>query len=70
MSENQRNPFRNEADAFRIVAIVLVAALAVIGLTLLFNATVGALAGVVLVAIGAWRVAGWLRYWLGTRPDA
>jgi hypothetical protein len=49
--------------------MVLLAALAVIGLTLLFNATVGALAGVVLIVIGAWRVWGWLRYWLGTRPE-
>ena len=48
---------------------MLAAALVVIGLTLLINATVGALAGLVLIAIGAWRAWAWLRYWLGTRSD-
>ena len=70
IADEPRNPFRNEADAFRILAMVLVAALAVIGLTLLFDATVGALAGVVLVGIGAWRASAWLRYWLGTHSDS
>jgi hypothetical protein len=64
-----RNPFRNEADAFRLLVIIGIAAAAVIVVALAAGSLAGALLGLVLVCVGgfyAWR---WLRYALADREQ-
>jgi hypothetical protein len=58
-----RNPFRNEADAFRLLLICTAAAAVVIAVALLVSSTAGALLGVVLVGIGLWRAWRLLQEW-------
>jgi fatty acid desaturase len=58
-----RNPFRNEADAFRILLMVLAAGAVVVALALLIDPLVGAIVGLVLVCAGALRTWGWIRQW-------
>ena len=67
MSEPQRNPFRSEGDAFRILMTVVAAGALVVALALLTRPLVGALAGLVLVAIAIWRIGGWARHWFAAR---
>ena len=67
MSEPQRNPFRSEGDAFRILMTVVAAGALVVALALLTRPLVGALAGLVLVAIAIWRIWGWARHWFAAR---
>jgi UPF0716 family protein affecting phage T7 exclusion len=62
--ERPRNPFRSEADAFRVL-IMFVAA----GVTLLVSSLVGALVGLVLLAIGLWRAWGLLQEWRRVGSD-
>lgn len=53
-----RNPFRSEADAFRLLVIVGVAAAGVIVVALVAGSLPGALVGLVLLCVGgvyAWR---------------
>ena len=58
-----RNPFRREADAFRLLLIVVAAGVAVVAVTLLVSSLAGALVGLVLLAIGLWRAVGLLQEW-------
>jgi hypothetical protein len=58
-----RNPFRNEADAFRVVLMIFGGAVVVIGVALLIDPLAGALVGLVLLGVGAWRAWGLLRAW-------
>ena len=60
-----RNPFRNEADAFRLLVIIAIAAGAVVAVALLAGSLAGALLGLVLVGVGAYFAWGWLRHALG-----
>lgn len=64
-----RNPFRNEADAFRVLMMVVAAGAVVVAVTLIAGTTAGFVLAVVLLGIGAWFIASWVRYWLGTRED-
>lgn len=52
----------DEAAVFRWVVIVGIAALAVIGVTLLTRPLVGALLGLVLVIWGCWHAYRWMRH--------
>lgn len=55
-----RNPFKSEADAFRILVMIVVAAAIVIGVAVLISSTVGAVLAVGAVGLGLWRAGGWL----------
>lgn len=63
-----RNPFRNEADAFRILVIVGVASAVVVVVATIFGATAGALLGLVLLLLGGSIAVKWLRVQLEARP--
>ena len=70
MSERtRRNPFQNEADAFRILVMVVIAGAIVIAAAEL----VGSWLGFILLAIAAsfavWAIVGWLREEL-SEPDS
>jgi hypothetical protein len=69
VASHPRNPFRNEADAFRLLLLIGAAAAVVIVVALVISPLAGALVGLVAVAIGAWRAWGWLREWLAARPE-
>ena len=58
-----RNPFRSEADAFRLLLICAAAAAVVIAVALLVSSLAGALLGLVLVGVGLWRAWGLLQTW-------
>jgi hypothetical protein len=60
-----RNPFRNEADAFRILVMIAVAAAVVIAATVLIAPWLGAVLALVAVALGLKATIGWLRVGLG-----
>ncbi len=63
-----RNPFQSEEDAFRILVMIIAAAVIVIACAVLVSATLGAILAVIAIAIGLWRSAGWLKVMLG-EPD-
>ena len=58
-----RNPFRSEADAFRIVMMIVIAA------ALLISSTVGAVLGLIAILAGLWATVGWLRIALSEREE-
>jgi hypothetical protein len=64
-----RNPFRNEADAFRVLMMVVAAGALVVAVTLVAGTTPGFVLAVILLGVGGWSSARWARYWLGTRED-
>jgi hypothetical protein len=68
MNEPQRNPFRSEGDAFRLLMTVVLAGAVVVAVTLLTRPLIGALLGLLLVAVALWRVWGWGRAWFADRP--
>jgi hypothetical protein len=63
-----RNPFRNERDAFRILVIVMAAAIAVIIAAVLINVTAGALLGLIFLLLGGSFALKWLRVQLEAPP--
>lgn len=63
-----RNPFRNEADAFRVLVMILIAAAIVIAAAELVGSWLGAILGLVAIALGIYATIGWLREGLG-EPD-
>jgi hypothetical protein len=67
-----RNPFRNEADAFRVLLMIFAAALVVIAVALLTEPLAGALAGLVLLGAGLLRTWHWIQAWRAWsgRPDS
>ena len=66
MKEGPRNPFRNEADAFRVLVMFVAAAAVVIAVALLVDPLAAALLGLVLVGVGLWRAWGLWRSWRET----
>jgi hypothetical protein len=58
-----RNPFRSEADAFRVLMMVVAAGAAVLAVALLLGGLAGALLALVLLMIGLWRAWGLLQTW-------
>ena len=65
-----RNPFKREQDAFRLLVIIGIAALAVILVTVLINGTAGALLGLIFLLIGGSMALKWLRLQLEERDEA
>lgn len=63
-----RNPFKSEADAFRILVMIVIAAAIVIGAAVLISTTVGAVLAILAVGLGLWRAGGWLGQMLAS-PD-
>ncbi len=63
-----RNPFQSEEDAFRILVMIIAVAVIVIACAVLISATLGAILGVIAIAVGLWRAGGWLAQMLG-EPD-
>jgi predicted PurR-regulated permease PerM len=63
-----RNPFQSEEDAFRILVMIIAAAVIVIACAVLISTTLGAILAAIAIAIGLWRSAGWLKVMLGA-PD-
>jgi hypothetical protein len=66
-----RNPFRSEADAFRVLMMFVAAGVLVIAVALLISSLVAVLVAAVLLAIGGWRAWGLLQTWRreGSDPD-
>jgi divalent metal cation (Fe/Co/Zn/Cd) transporter len=71
VSERARNPFRNEADAFRVLVMFVVAGALVVAAALLIDPLAGVLVGLILLGIGVWRAWGLLQTWraLGSDPS-
>ncbi len=66
MEARPRNPFRNEADAFRVLVMVVVAGALVVAVTLLTRPLFGIVVGLVLVGVGARRAWGLWQSWRET----
>lgn len=64
-----RNPFRSEADAFRIVVMIVVAAGIVIASAVLISTTLGAILALIAILAGIWASIGWLRVALSEREE-
>jgi hypothetical protein len=56
----KRNPFRSEADAFRLFVIVGGAALVVVGIALLIGDRVAAYVGLAMVVFGLFQFVRWI----------
>ena len=63
-----RNPFRSEADAFRILVMIVVAGAIVIAAAVLVGSWLGVTLALIGFAIGVKETIGWLRVGLG-EPD-
>lgn len=71
MTEPQlRNPFRSEADAFRLLILVGLGVLAVVVAAALGGGWVGLGVAVVLLAVAGRATFNWLRLSVGRREDA
>lgn len=66
--EQFRNPLRNEADAFRVLVMILVAAGIVIAAAELVGSWLGIALALVAIALGIYATIGWLRQGL-EEPD-
>ncbi len=64
-----RNPFRSEADAFRVAMMIVGAGVVVIAATVLVGSWLGVVLGLIAILIGAWATIGWLRVALGERDE-
>ena len=64
-----RNPFQSEEDAFRILVMIIAAAVIVIACAVLVSTTLGAILAVIAIAVGLWRAGGWLGQMLGAPDD-
>ena len=64
-----RNPFRSEADAFRIVVMIVAAAGIVIASAVLISTTLGAILALIAILAGIWAPVGWLRVALSEREE-
>ena len=70
MSEPQlRNPFRSEADAFRLLIIVIVAVTAVVAASALAGPWVGLIVALVLLAVAGRATYRWLRISVSERES-
>lgn len=58
-----RNPFRSEADAFRVLMMFVAAGALVVAVALLVSGLAGVLLAVVLLAVGLWRAIGLFQTW-------
>ena len=60
-----RNPFRSEADAFRILVMIVAVAAVVIAAALLVGSWLALILAGIGIAAGVWAAIGWLREGLG-----
>lgn len=69
MSEQDewRNPLRNEADAFRVLVMILAAAAIVIAAAEIVGSWLGVVLGLIAIGLGLYATIGWLRVGLGER---
>lgn len=58
-----RNPLRSEADAFRLLMMVVAAGAIVVAVTLLTTPAIGLALALVFIAIAIWRSIGLFRRW-------
>ena len=63
-----RNPFQNEADAFRVLVMIVAVAAGVIAAALLVGSWLGLTLALIGIAVGIKASIGWLRVGLG-EPD-
>jgi membrane protein implicated in regulation of membrane protease activity len=66
-----RNPLRSEADAFRLLVMVVAAGAVVVAVTLLTTPAVGFALALIFIAIAIWRSIGLVRQWSreGSLPE-
>ena len=69
-AQEMRNPFRSEADAFRILVMIVVAAAAVIAAAVLVGTWLGVVLALVACGLGLYASVGWLRVGLRERPGS
>jgi len=67
--QEMRNPFRSEADAFRVLVIIVIAAAIIIAAALLVGSWLGAVLGLIAIALGLRSTVAWLRIGLQDRTD-
>ena len=65
-AQRPRNPFRNEADAFRVLVMFVAAGAAVAAVALALGTAAGVVLAVMLTAVGLWRAWGLWRSWRET----
>jgi hypothetical protein len=72
MADRPRNPFRSEADAFRVLMMVVAAGAVVVAVAVVAGGLAGALVGLAFLCVGAWRAWGLLQDWRrrGSDPGA
>jgi hypothetical protein len=63
MDDRPRNPFRNEADAFRVLVMVVAAGAVVVAAALLLGTVPGVILALAFVAVGLWRTWGLWQSW-------
>ncbi|MDP9189341.1 MAG: hypothetical protein M3O25_08845 [Actinomycetota bacterium] len=63
MGDAPRNPLRSEADAFRLLMMVVAAGAVVVAVTLLTTPAIGFAVALVLIAVGLWRAIGLFGEW-------
>jgi hypothetical protein len=64
--ERPRNPFRNEADAFRVLVQVVAAGAIVAAVAELIGGLPAVIAGLLLIGVGLWRSWGLWQSWKET----
>ena len=64
-----RNPFRNEADAFRVLMMFVAAGAAVIAVALLVGTIPGIVLALLLTGVGVWRAWGLWQSWRETGSE-
>ena len=70
MTDGPRNPFRNEADAFRVLMMIVGGAALVIATAVLIDSAVALAVGLVLACVGCWRAWGLWQDWGERREDS
>jgi len=65
-----RNPFRNEADAFRVLVMIIAAAAVVIAAAEIVGTWLGLILGLIAIAAGLYAAIGWLRVGLGENDES
>ena len=70
MTDRPRNPFRNEADAFRVLMMFVAAGAIVIAAAVLIDPVAGIALGFVFAAVGLWRAWGLWQDWGARREDS
>lgn len=64
-----RNPFRSEADAFRVLVIVAIAGAIIVAGAVLVGTWLGVVLGLIAIALAIRSIVGWLRVALQDREE-